>query len=72
MALSETDRIRLLEELAQDKDLKATQRLRALEELGKIESRRGIKKGAEVPKDEQADPMADMDELEVRRRRRAS
>jgi hypothetical protein len=70
MPLSEADRIRLLEELAQDPDLKATQRLRALEELGR-ERRREAGRVETLPPEEQPDPFEDMDELEAARRRRA-
>ena len=72
--LSEEDRIKILEGLAQDKDLKATQRLRAIEELGRIEARRAAARQPEVEDDLPPDPMADLqfaeDELESRRRRR--
>lgn len=75
MALSEADRIKLLEELAANEDLKATQRLRALEELGRIEARKSgaAAAAATTPVDEDApDPMADLDELEQRRLARKS
>lgn len=66
----------MLEALAKDESLKATQRLRALEELGRMESRREAA-GPKVPDGEEMppDPMADLDEMENRRRanmRRAS
>lgn len=61
----------MLEALAADEDLKATQRLRALEELGRIESRKNAAAAPADEPDEQApDPMADLDELEARRRKR--
>lgn len=76
MPLTEKDRIEMLEALAKDESLKATQRLRALEELGRMESRREAA-GPKAPVDEEMppDPMADLDEMENRRRanmRRAS
>lgn len=68
----------MLEGLAKDESLKATQRLRALEELGRIESRRSGSAAA-APDTENlvfADPMADLDEMEQARaarvRRRTS
>lgn len=72
MPLSENERILMLEELAQDKELKATQRLRALEELGRIEARRSGGVAAPEPGDEEMppDPMADLDEIEEQRRKR--
>lgn len=71
MPLSEADRIRMLEAIAEDMELKATQRLRALEELGRIESRKKGGRGGAAPTGTEAvDPMADMDELEVRRVRK--
>jgi hypothetical protein len=78
VALSEADRIKMLEALAADESLKATQRLRALEELGRIESRRagGNAAAPDSPDEVFADPMADLDEMEAarqkRQRRRAS
>jgi hypothetical protein len=64
----------MLEEMASDASLKATQRLRALEELGRIEARRSAPKGPAVEQEDEAapDPMADLDEMEAARRRRAS
>lgn len=71
MALSEADRIRMLEALAADEDLKATQRLRALEELGRIESRRSGAVAAPEPDEADApDPFADLDEVEAQRKKR--
>ena len=72
MPLTLDDRIKMLEALAADEDLKATQRLRALEELGRIESRRsGAASAATVEDDElPPDPMADLDEMEAQRRKR--
>lgn len=63
----------MLEEMAQDADLKATQRLRAIEELGRIESRRaGGAAADDTPADELApDPMADLDDMERQRMKRA-
>jgi hypothetical protein len=72
MALSEADRIAMLEALAKDETLKATQRLRALEELGRIEGRRnGV--ADEAPADDELapDPMADLDEMEQQRLKRS-
>jgi len=72
VALSESDRVRMLELLAADEGLKATQRLRALEELGRIESRRAAGQHAIPVADEQApDPMVDLDEMEQARQKRA-
>lgn len=62
----------MLEELARDETLKATQRLRALEELGRIESRR-LGGGAAQEADAEElppDPMADLDDMERQRRKR--
>lgn len=71
MALTEADRIKMLESLAQDESLKATQRLRALEELGRIEGRKGQQTvDPNAPKEEAPDPMADLDELEALRQKR--
>lgn len=63
----------MLEEIAENGELKATQRLRALEELGRIESRRSGGAAAEQDEaDEVApDPMADLDEMEAQRLKRA-
>jgi len=73
MALSEDDRLRLLEAFAADETLKATQRLRALEEIGLIEARRRMREGrvreAEVVADA-PDPMADLHAAEIERRER--
>lgn len=71
MTLTEPDRIALLEEIAQDKTIKATQRLRALEELGRERRREAARTGAELPPEEQPDPFADMDEVAVARQRRS-
>lgn len=73
MALSEADRVAMLEELAANEDLKATQRLRALEELGRIESRRagGGAQEEQVGDELAPDPMADLDEMEQQRLKRA-
>lgn len=61
----------MLEEIAADERVKATQRLRALEELGRMDARENGAAAADEPVDELApDPMADLDELEVRRRKR--
>ncbi len=75
MPLSEEQRIEMLEALATDDSLKATQRLRALEELGRIAGRRqqsGSGQSDRTADEEAPDPMADLDELESRRRRRAA
>lgn len=62
----------MLEALAQDEGLKATQRLRALEELGRIEARKALAVQRVVPEDELApDPMADLEEMERARQKRA-
>jgi hypothetical protein len=62
----------MLEAMAQDEGLKATQRLRALEELGRIESRRlGGGEKAEDTEELAPDPMADLDEMEQQRLKRA-
>lgn len=62
----------MLEALAQDETLKATQRLRALEELGRIESRKSATaKPAVVESEDAPDPMADLDQLEAQRQKRA-
>lgn len=62
----------MLEALAQDESLKATQRLRALEELGRIEGRKnGQATALDTPNEEAPDPMADLDQLEAQRRKRA-
>ena len=64
----------MLEAMAQDEDLKATQRLRALEELGRIEARRAGGAGAapdDAPEELAPDPMADLDEMEQQRLKRA-
>jgi hypothetical protein len=75
MALSESDRVRMLEALAVDMTLKATQRLRAIEELGRIESRRRMAEGRggqdDGGREDAADPMADLWEPELERRVRA-
>jgi hypothetical protein len=72
MGLSTADRIKMLEALATDETLKATQRLRAMEELGRIESRMHAQaKPAPVQQDDAPDPMADLDELEAQRQKRA-
>jgi len=73
MGLSEDDRIKMLEALAADESLKATQRLRAIEEIGKIEGRRRMAEGrsAERGPEEDADyPMTDLWEIELERRAR--
>jgi hypothetical protein len=70
MALSEADRVRMLEEMATDMTLKATQRLRAFEELGRIESRRTGAAAAPEPDEVAPDPMADLDEMERARQKR--
>jgi hypothetical protein len=70
MALSEAERVRMLEEMAADDSLKATQRLRALEELGRIENRRNGGTRTEVKPEDAPDPMADLDEVEAQRRKR--
>lgn len=73
MALSEADRIKLLEALATNEGLKATQRLRALEELGRIESRKSgaaASAALQEPGEDAADPMADLDEVEAQRLKR--
>lgn len=60
----------MLEEIAADDQVKATQRLRALEELGRMDARENGA-ASDEPVDEMApDPMADLDELEARRRRK--
>lgn len=75
MGLSEADRVRMLEELAQDVGLKATQRLRALEELGRMEARKAAVPVRPLEEEVPRDPMDDFDELgrrrELRVRRRA-
>lgn len=72
MPLSEPERIQMLETIARDESLKATQRLRALEELGKIDARRGVQRTGDDVMDELApDPMADMTEWEQARQRRS-
>lgn len=61
----------MLEALASDETLKATQRLRALEELGRIESRRTGQTAAPEPDEADApDPMADLDDMERQRLKR--
>lgn len=62
----------MLEAIAADEDLKATQRLRALEELGRIEGRLSGAKSADDDQDDDLapDPMADLDEMEQARRKR--
>lgn len=61
----------MLEEIAADDQVKATQRLRALEELGRMDARENGAAGADEPVDEMApDPMADLDELEAHRRKK--
>lgn len=77
MALSEADRVKLLEALATNETLKATQRLRALEELGRMESRRanGAQTPEQDPEEMAPDPMADLDDEFTRyraRKRRAA
>lgn len=63
----------MLEELAADETLKATQRLRALEELGRMDARENGGAADDTPVDELApDPMADLDELEAMRLKRAA
>lgn len=60
----------MLEEIAADDQVKATQRLRALEELGRMDARENGA-ASDEPVDEMApDPMADLDELEAVRRKR--
>lgn len=72
MGLSEADRVKMLEALAQDETLKATQRLRALEELGRIEARKhAVVKPASMEREDAPDPMADLDQLEAQRQKRA-
>lgn len=73
-ALTPAARRKMLEEIAADEEVKATQRLRALEELGRMDSREagGAAADADAPEDLAPDPMADLDELEQRRRKRAS
>lgn len=73
MPLTEADRIKMLEELAQDQGLKATQRLRAIEELGRIDARRAAAGVVKVePEDElPPDPMADLELMERDRQKRA-
>ena len=63
--------IKLLEEMAADPELKATQRLRALEELGKRRARTEAI-AREEPSDlsQDPDPFEDLDELEQQRLRR--
>lgn len=63
----------MLEEIAGDKDVKATQRLRALEELGRMDARDagGGSADADAPEDLAPDPMADLDDLEQARLRRS-
>lgn len=60
----------MLEEIAADKDVKATQRLRALEELGRMDARETGAAEPDVPEEMAPDPMADLDEVEQARRRR--
>lgn len=74
MGLSAAERRKMLEEIAADDQVKATQRLRALEELGRMDAREaGPAAGADADPDEMApDPMADLDELEAVRQRRAA
>jgi hypothetical protein len=72
MAVSEADRVKMLEALAVDESLKATQRLRAIEELGRIDSRRRMQEGKSEarPEGDAPYPMEDLWELEVERRAR--
>jgi hypothetical protein len=71
VALTVEDRIKMLEALAADEDLKATQRLRALEELGRIEARRsGESAAAQDDEELPPDPMTDLDEMEQARQKR--
>ena len=74
MGLTSAERRKMLEEIAADEDVKATQRLRALEELGRMDAREsGAAANAEPDPDEMApDPMADLDELEAVRQKRAA
>lgn len=71
MGLTEAERVRMLEGLAQDESLKATQRLRALEELGRIEGRRAGRVVPEAAEEVAPDPFADLDQVEAQRRKRA-
>lgn len=62
----------MLEAIAVDEDLKATQRLRALEELGRMDFRAGQQGASEKADEEMApDPMADLDEVEQARLKRS-
>jgi hypothetical protein len=76
MALSLQQRIAMLEAIAVDEKVKATQRLRAMEELGRIESRQMAAAGAGSqepdPSEMAPDPMADLDEMEAQRQKRAA
>lgn len=73
MALSVEDRVKMLEAIAADEELKATQRLRALEELGRIEARQRNGTAADDPGDAELppDPMADLDDMERQRLKRS-
>jgi hypothetical protein len=60
----------MLETIAQDENVKMTQRLRALEEISRIEAR--LAAGAASPLEQSADemapdPMADLDAMEAER-----
>ena len=73
MALDVDARIALLEKIAQDEDVKMTQRLRALEEIGRLEARRNSAAGKADTQDENElapDPFADLDEMEAQRQKR--
>ena len=72
--MDDDEAIRLAEAIARDPDLKPTMRLRALETLEKIKRRRDQAAGVAAEEDDglPPDPMADLDELEQRRRRKAS
>lgn len=73
MAVSVADRVKILEGIIGDESVKASTRLRAIEELGRIEAR-AQQASAPSPdrEDELApDPMADLDEMELFRQRKA-
>lgn len=70
-ALLDDEAIAILEGMARNEDLKATQRLRALEQLEKW--RRTSDRPAEEPGDEEApDPMADLDNVVPLKRKRGA
>jgi hypothetical protein len=70
MALSEADRIAILEEIARDEGVKPSTRLRAMEEIGRLEARRSVVPAPAAEGESAPDPMADLDEMESARQKR--